>query len=166
MYMYTLFLISSLILAVVNAQVSCDNYGVANGSSCACPPGFGGSTCSDPGCGGDIFQGTSRSLAQAKTDTSPSFANLTASSCSCEDGWGGFGCNVCQVRLARLTAIVLLLIHFLLLLDRICLSKGVLKFWRKFKQHPRLWHGQQHACMQHYISGQRSGYDELRRRRA
>lgn len=76
---------------------SCENYGTPNGSSCACPPGFGGSTCSTPGCGGDIFQGAQRPLAQqSSTSGGSSFANLTASGCSCESGWGGFGCNVCQ----------------------------------------------------------------------
>lgn len=76
---------------------SCENYGTPNGSSCACPPGFGGSTCSIPGCGGDIFQGAQRPLAQqSSTSGGSSFANLTASGCSCESGWGGFGCNVCQ----------------------------------------------------------------------
>ena len=69
--------------------MSCENYGVPNGTSCACPPGFGGSNCSQPACGGTIFQGTSRSVASG----SP-FANLT--SCACEDGWTGTGCNVCQ----------------------------------------------------------------------
>ncbi|RDX52876.1 ABC transporter [Lentinus brumalis] len=66
----------------------CENYGTPNGTSCACPPGFGGPTCSQPACGGNIFQGSGRSLA------SGSPANLT--SCSCEDGWTGTGCNVCQ----------------------------------------------------------------------
>ncbi|KAI1791502.1 ABC transporter [Ganoderma leucocontextum] len=70
---------------------SCENYGTPNGTACACPPGFGGSTCSQPACGGTIFQGSARSLANG----SP-FANLTSSSCSCEDGWTGTGCNVCQ----------------------------------------------------------------------
>ncbi|KAI0781449.1 hypothetical protein BD413DRAFT_30589 [Trametes elegans] len=68
--------------------MSCENYGTQNGSSCACPPGFGGPTCSQPACGGTIFQGSSRSLA------SGSPANLT--SCACEDGWTGTGCNVCK----------------------------------------------------------------------
>ena len=70
---------------------SCENYGTPNGTSCTCPPGFGGSTCSQPACGGTIFQGSGRSLANG----SP-FANLTSSGCSCEDGWTGTGCNVCQ----------------------------------------------------------------------
>ena len=77
----------------VIAQVSCENYGVDNGTTCACPVGFGGSTCSEPGCGGDIFQGANRHLAEGNTTA---FSNLTSSSCSCEPGWSGFGCNVCQ----------------------------------------------------------------------
>ena len=81
------------LLKLTAAQVSCENYGTVNGSSCSCPPGFGGTTCSEPGCGGDIFQGTGRNLAQGNTTT---FANLSPSSCSCESGWGGFGCNICQ----------------------------------------------------------------------
>ena len=78
-----------------NAQVSCENYGVPdNASSCACPPGFGGPTCSSPACGGDIFQGGQRSLVQSSSATA--FGNLTSSGCSCESGWTGTGCNVCQ----------------------------------------------------------------------
>lgn len=87
MHSHFLLLFLSLFLRLVGAQSGCENYGVANGSSCACPAGFGGATCSLPGCGGDIFQGSSRSLAQASS--SSSLANLTSSSCSCEDGWGG-----------------------------------------------------------------------------
>ncbi|KAI0831639.1 hypothetical protein BC628DRAFT_537563 [Trametes gibbosa] len=68
---------------------SCENYGTLNGTACACPPGFGGATCSQPGCGGTLFQGSGRALASGLP-----FANLT--SCSCEDGWTGTGCNVCQ----------------------------------------------------------------------
>ncbi|EIW60918.1 uncharacterized protein TRAVEDRAFT_166013 [Trametes versicolor FP-101664 SS1] len=67
----------------------CENYGTVNGSTCACPPGFGGATCSQPACGGTLFQGSSRSLASGTP-----FANLTT--CACEDGWTGTGCNVCQ----------------------------------------------------------------------
>lgn len=89
-------LLGAALFSGVSAQ-SCENYGTSNGSSCACPPGFGGSTCSTPGCGGDIFQGAQRPLAQqSSTSGGSSFANLTASGCSCESGWGGFGCNVCQ----------------------------------------------------------------------
>ena len=68
---------------------SCENYGTPNGTACACPPGFGGSTCSQPACGGTIFEGASRSLASGQP-----LANLT--SCSCPEGWTGTGCNVCQ----------------------------------------------------------------------
>lgn len=67
----------------------CENYGTVNGSTCACPPGFGGATCSQPACGGTLFQGSGRSLASGTP-----FANLTT--CACEDGWTGTGCNVCQ----------------------------------------------------------------------
>jgi hypothetical protein len=74
---------------------SCSNYGLANGSACACPPGFGGSDCSLPTCGGNIFQGPSRSLVPAPS-TPKTFPNLTASACSCEGGWTGTTCNVCQ----------------------------------------------------------------------
>ncbi|KAH9935820.1 ABC transporter [Amylocystis lapponica] len=73
-------------------MTTCENYGVPNGSACDCPTGFGGPSCALPGCGGNIFQGSSRSLAPASS--SGSFSNLTA--CSCEDGWVGTGCNVCQ----------------------------------------------------------------------
>ncbi|KAI5120150.1 hypothetical protein M0805_003637 [Coniferiporia weirii] len=72
---------------------SCENYGTQNGTACSCPPGFGGPTCSEPACGGDIFEGTSRHLASGNATV---LANITASACTCETGWGGFGCNVCQ----------------------------------------------------------------------
>jgi hypothetical protein len=71
---------------------SCQNNGYQNGSTCACPPGFGGVNCTQPACGGNIFQGTSRPLVSA----SSSFPNITASNCSCQNGWSGTGCNVCQ----------------------------------------------------------------------
>jgi hypothetical protein len=77
---------------------TCNNYGEisqTNSSSCLCPPGFGGSTCAQPACGGTIFDGSSRSLAQPSS-SSAGFANLTASDCTCESGWGGVGCNVCS----------------------------------------------------------------------
>ncbi|KAG0706465.1 hypothetical protein DFH29DRAFT_151920 [Suillus ampliporus] len=76
---------------------TCSNNGEtspSNTSSCICPPGFGGATCTQPGCGGTIFDGLSRSLAQSSA-SSTGFANLTASDCTCESGWGGVGCNVC-----------------------------------------------------------------------
>lgn len=74
---------------------SCANYGFTNGSTCACPPGFGGSDCSQPACGGNIFQGSGRSLAPKPTAAN-AFPNITASGCSCQDGWTGTTCNVCQ----------------------------------------------------------------------
>jgi hypothetical protein len=85
--------ISSLILLLYSLVTlasgqSCENYGTQNGSGCACPPGFGGSTCSQPSCGGDIFQGSQRAVAPG--------GNLTAGNCACESGWIGAGCNVCQ----------------------------------------------------------------------
>lgn len=92
----SLFLISAL------AQ-SCSNYGISTGSGgCTCPSGFGGSTCSQPACGGNIFQGTSRSY--APIPQGGGFANLTASGCQCENGWTGTGCNVCQSSSACQTA--------------------------------------------------------------
>jgi hypothetical protein len=80
-------------MGLLAAAQSCENYGFSNGSTCACPVGFGGSTCSQPGCGGTIFQGLQRPLASVP---SGSFANLTASNCSCQTGWTGLGCNVCE----------------------------------------------------------------------
>ena len=88
---FLLFLLS-LCPCYVMAQ-DCENYGFLNGSACACPVGFGGSSCSQPGCGGTIFQGLQRPL--ASTSSGP-YSNLTASSCSCQNGWTGLGCNVCQ----------------------------------------------------------------------
>ncbi|KAG2132862.1 uncharacterized protein EDB93DRAFT_894772 [Suillus bovinus] len=90
-----------LILSTLSANViaqTCMNYGEtspSNASSCLCPPGFGGATCAQPGCGGTIFDGSNRSLAQPYASSS-GFANLTASDCTCESGWGGVGCNVCS----------------------------------------------------------------------
>jgi hypothetical protein len=72
---------------IVLAQ-SCQNYGLSQGSSCLCPPGFGGSDCSSPACGGTMFQGSSRK-------TAPPLGNLTSAGCTCQDGWTGVGCNVC-----------------------------------------------------------------------
>ncbi|KDQ18610.1 hypothetical protein BOTBODRAFT_28990 [Botryobasidium botryosum FD-172 SS1] len=82
-------MIFSLLLAAlpVLAQ-TCDNYGYTNGSSCACPPGYGGPTCSTPACGGNLFQGAARPLVQGSPGN--------VSSCACQSGWGGIGCNVCQ----------------------------------------------------------------------
>src|ERR1700722_15646834 len=80
-----------LFLSYLAVGQTCDNYGLSNSSGCICPVGFGGSNCSQPGCGGDIFQGTQRPL--TPLDAS---GNLTAGGCTCESGWGGVGCNVCQ----------------------------------------------------------------------
>lgn len=74
---------STLVLAQ-----SCQNHGLLQGSTCLCPPGFGGSDCSSPACGGTIFQGSNRS-------TAPAPGNLTSAGCACQDGWSGVGCNVC-----------------------------------------------------------------------
>ncbi|PPQ88680.1 hypothetical protein CVT25_010114 [Psilocybe cyanescens] len=82
----------ALILAAFSRALDCENYGIVNGTDCICPTGFGGSTCSQPACGGTIFQGAQRPLAAV----SGSFANLTAGGCSCENGWTGTACNVCQ----------------------------------------------------------------------
>ncbi|KAG2355762.1 hypothetical protein BDR07DRAFT_1425226 [Suillus spraguei] len=84
------------------------NYGEtsrSNASSCICPPGFGGATCAQPGCGGTIFDSSSRSLAQPSASLS-GFANLTTSNCTCESGWGGVGCNVCTTSSACQVAYV------------------------------------------------------------
>ncbi|KAJ7577480.1 hypothetical protein C8J56DRAFT_869698 [Mycena floridula] len=80
------------ILARVAAQ-TCSNGGIQAGSGCSCPIGFGGSDCTLPACGGDLFQGSSR-----KTST----GNITA--CSCETDWTGLGCNVCTTANACQTA--------------------------------------------------------------
>ncbi|KAJ7168414.1 hypothetical protein C8R43DRAFT_984293 [Mycena crocata] len=81
-----------LLVGLVNAQTSCDNYGVQNGTTCLCPTGFGGPTCASPGCGGDIFQGSRRTLAPQQG----AFPNITDATCACGTGWSGTGCNVCQ----------------------------------------------------------------------
>lgn len=81
------------LLGLALAQ-SCQNYGTVNGLSCACPPGFGGTDCSLPACGGNIFQGASRQT--VSVSNSGDHGNLTSSQCSCEDGWAGTGCNVCS----------------------------------------------------------------------
>ncbi|KAF9501097.1 hypothetical protein BDN71DRAFT_1439338 [Pleurotus eryngii] len=81
---------------------TCENYGFINGSSCACPTGFGGSDCAQPACGGDLFQGSRRPVASPQPGSS--FANLTAAGCSCESGWTGATCSVCQTSEACLGA--------------------------------------------------------------
>ncbi|KIK59076.1 hypothetical protein GYMLUDRAFT_44816 [Collybiopsis luxurians FD-317 M1] len=86
---HSLFLLAALYS--VHGQ-SCENYGFSNGTTCECPTGFGGSTCSELACGGNLFQGSQRPL----TSTSSGFANLTASGCSCQNGWTGTACNVCE----------------------------------------------------------------------
>lgn len=71
------------------AQTTCDNFGTLRADgSCLCPPGFGGSTCSAPSCGGNIFQGSQRPVSQNSSTGGLSFAG-----CGCQDGWGGAGCN-------------------------------------------------------------------------
>jgi len=45
--------------------------------------------CSDPACGGNLFQGSTRPTIQAASGSS--YGNLTT--CQCESGWGGVGCN-------------------------------------------------------------------------
>ncbi|KAG8217094.1 hypothetical protein J3R82DRAFT_5121 [Butyriboletus roseoflavus] len=85
---------ASFFVSITTAQ-SCTNYGISSASGgCLCPPGFGGSNCSQPGCGGTIFDGSNRSLAPS-SDASGGFPNLTSSGCSCTSGWRGEGCNVC-----------------------------------------------------------------------
>jgi len=81
-------LLPVLLIYQVIAQ-SCLNYGNVNGTSCECPPGVGGSTCNDPACGGNLFQGSSRPTIQATSGSL--YGNLTT--CQCESGWGGVGCN-------------------------------------------------------------------------
>jgi len=84
------------LLGLAYGQTTCENYGTVNGSQCSCPPGFGGTTCSQPGCNGTIFDGSQRPLAPLSSGT-PSLSNLTASGCNtCQSGWTGTGCNVCQ----------------------------------------------------------------------
>ena len=83
--------LAPFLLPIVTAQ-SCTNYGISSGGSdCICPVGFGGANCSQPACGGTIFDGSHRSLASS----SGGFPNLTSSGCSCSSGWSGTGCNVC-----------------------------------------------------------------------
>ncbi|KAF8437588.1 ABC transporter [Boletus edulis BED1] len=73
---------------------SCTNGGISSASGCLCPPGFGGANCSQPACGGTIFDGSHRSLTSPSA-ASGGFPNLTSSDCSCPSGWTGLGCNVC-----------------------------------------------------------------------
>ncbi|KAH7318800.1 hypothetical protein B0J17DRAFT_747732 [Rhizoctonia solani] len=77
---------------LATAQTTCDNFGTAKSDgSCDCPPGFGGSTCNAPSCGGNLFEGSQRAVSQNSSTGGMSFAG-----CSCQDGWGGAGCNVCR----------------------------------------------------------------------
>jgi hypothetical protein len=92
---YSSFITFVLLLSTVVSAQSCQNYGTQNGSICACPPGFGGNTCSQPSCGGNLFQGLNRTLVPASPNSS-TFPNTTAAGCSCQAGWIGTGCNVCQ----------------------------------------------------------------------
>jgi hypothetical protein len=96
----SLLLLSSLI-AVAHSQ-SCDNFGYRNSSGCFCPPGFGGPNCTDPACGGTIFQGSQRPITPASAND-----NLTAGDCTCQSGWTGTGCNVCQSSTACQTGVTL-----------------------------------------------------------
>jgi hypothetical protein len=75
--------------AAAAAQTTCENAGTPRADgTCACPPGFGGATCSAPACGGNLFQGSQRPVSQNASTGGLSFAG-----CACEDGWGGAGCN-------------------------------------------------------------------------
>ncbi|PVG02199.1 hypothetical protein CPB86DRAFT_780630 [Serendipita vermifera] len=75
-----------------NVLAACDNYGVDIGTACTCPPGFGGTDCSLPTCGGTIYDGPSRPTLQPQNGLP--YGN--SSECTCPDGWGGVGCNVCK----------------------------------------------------------------------
>ncbi|CAE7207667.1 unnamed protein product [Rhizoctonia solani] len=90
--MYLAWLLGLGLAASAAAQTTCDNFGTAKSDgSCECPPGFGGSTCNAPSCGGNLFDGSRRPVSQNSSTGGMSF-----SGCSCQDGWGGAGCNVCQ----------------------------------------------------------------------
>lgn len=88
-----LMILARLVLGLLSCSIlvlaqSCQNYGISQGSGCLCPPGFGGSDCASPACGGTMFQGSNRKTASA-------FGNLTSAGCTCQDGWAGVGCDVC-----------------------------------------------------------------------
>ncbi|EJD46146.1 hypothetical protein AURDEDRAFT_113810 [Auricularia subglabra TFB-10046 SS5] len=80
----------ALVAATAAAQ-QCDNGGTVNGAACACPPGFGGTDCALPACGGNLFEGAQRTLQQPPSGKP--YANITG--CGCQAGWTGEGCNVC-----------------------------------------------------------------------
>ncbi|KIM28831.1 hypothetical protein M408DRAFT_68953 [Serendipita vermifera MAFF 305830] len=80
-----------LVTATLSVNAACDNYGIENGANCQCPPGVGGADCSLPVCGGTLYDGPSRPVAQPANGAL--YGNLSA--CSCGDGWQGVGCNVC-----------------------------------------------------------------------
>ena len=86
---------ASFLLSISTATAqSCTNYGTSSALGCLCPPGFGGANCSQPACGGTIFDGSHRSLTPPSA-ASGGFPNITSSDCSCSNGWTGTGCNVC-----------------------------------------------------------------------
>ena len=94
---------TSFLVSITTAQ-SCTNYGISSASGgCLCPPGFGGANCSQPACGGTIFDGSDRTLTPSSV-ASGGFPNLTSSGCSCTGGWTGEGCNVCTTASACQTA--------------------------------------------------------------
>ncbi|KZT59752.1 hypothetical protein CALCODRAFT_515854 [Calocera cornea HHB12733] len=103
--MLALLLLSALLLAPLRSRPllptalaqQCEQYALPlTPSTCLCPPGFSGPTCSLPACSGNLFQGTARPAAQPLTAQGQPYSNLTASSCACEPGWAGEGCNVCR----------------------------------------------------------------------
>ena len=110
MFLITLVFTSWMIALPSSAQtnnLTCENSGLpqidSNGTTtaCTCPPGFGGATCSFPGCGDDMFYGNRRNTSQplplpSNTTTSNRYSNLTESRCPCTIGWTGVGCNVCS----------------------------------------------------------------------
>ncbi|KAF9023043.1 hypothetical protein BDZ89DRAFT_1093146 [Hymenopellis radicata] len=68
-------LVSLCFIGAVMAQ-TCENSGIVNATNndCECLTGFGGTNCSQPACGGSIFQGRDRALVST---SSGGFANLT-----------------------------------------------------------------------------------------
>lgn len=127
-------------LVVVKAQ-TCENYGFQNGSTCACPTGFGGETCSQPACGGNIFESSQRRL----TPVSNNIANLTQAGCSCEDGWTGTGCNVCQSSNACQAAYASSG-HAPSSSDMVTGSQGAQNNTLTCNTSPRVWAGSQMSC--------------------